>query len=81
MNIWMVIYVGTQIGGTVGPVPYDMKECVFKATLFNIENFRQIETGKDANGDQITPLQKIMRFKCEASDTRPVITFGKGDVT
>ncbi len=31
MNLFIVIYIAGQIGGTVGPLPYGMEECQLRA--------------------------------------------------
>jgi len=80
VNVWLVIYVGTSIGGTIGPLPVTMKECQFNATLYNIEMITAAERGKFRTGEAVMPMHRIMTFDCVEGD-RPEITFGGEDVT
>lgn len=37
MSLYIVIYAGLLIGGTVGPLPYDMAECQRRIAEFNVK--------------------------------------------
>lgn len=63
MKLWFVIYNMGLIGGTVGPLPYDMKECIERAIPYQ-------QAAKE-NGISLT-------FKCEYHEKRPELkTDGK----
>lgn len=78
MNLWFVIYIGTAVGGSIGPLPYDMAECQLRALDNQQRLSAQISTGHDVNGNPIDPFARLMRFKCEQHVERPAITFQTG---
>lgn len=58
MKLFMVIYVGGLVGGTIGPLPYDMDECE--------RRMAEISEGKD------DALRKYsVTFACEFHNERP----------
>jgi hypothetical protein len=66
-DLWMVIYFMGQIGGTVGPLPYDIDVC----------RERAVEIMAKAN-DVVTPSghsKKDVKFVCEFHNERPVINY------
>lgn len=78
MKLWLVIYAGTQIGGSWGPLPYDMEECRSRAAIMNTETRAIAETGKNSAGEVLPEKNvaqiKTFRFECEWHGSRPVNT-------
>lgn len=75
MKLWLVLYAGQQIGGTWGPLPYDMDECLSRAAERQQSVTDTIEKGVDPDGEKI-PADVIEKFKtwrivCEYHDERP----------
>ncbi len=75
MKVFLVIYMLGKIGGTVGPLPYGMNECMAEALKLNQQAQNVIETGIGADGRKLTEdeMRKIksMDFKCEYHAIRP----------
>ncbi len=72
--LWMVLYAGTHVGGTWGPLPYDRAECERRAREGN-----QI-VAEAQNKPEIIAKMKHMkasvplrdwRFTCEEHTERP----------
>jgi len=78
MKLWLILYVGTQIGGTWGPLPYDMKECEIRAAERQASIDKMVATGLGEKGTKIPPdmLEKLKtwRVACEYRDTRPPLS-------
>lgn len=78
MKLWLIVYVGTEIGGSWGPLPYGIEECRDRATLMNSETQAIAETGKNSVGEVIPSKNvdqiKTLRFECEFRQSRPEIT-------
>jgi hypothetical protein len=64
MKLFVVIYIAGQIGGTVGPVPYDMDECRVRAA----EMYGTIDPAT-RTPQGIT--KQDVRFECELHAQRP----------
>lgn len=75
MKLWLVLYVGQQIGGTWGPLPYDMKECQARAADRQATIQKWIDTRVGDNGAVVTDDQaeflKKWRMECQEHPTRP----------
>lgn len=56
MKLWLIIYNMGFIGGTIGPLPYDMKECLERVIPYQ-------QAAKEYN--------KPLIFKCEYHEKRP----------
>ncbi|MBC2806635.1 hypothetical protein C3Y94_026135 [Rhizobium ruizarguesonis] len=72
MKLWMVLYVGTHIGGTWGPLPYGLAECQTRAKAQNV----QLEQSKKdpATIEKLKAAGRSIenwKFACEASAFRP----------
>jgi hypothetical protein len=78
LKLWLVLYVGTSIGGTWGPLPYDMDKCEDNAKIM-MASVAEVRT----NPAKIAKLKEEGRFqdfekmffKCERNSVRPKITF------
>lgn len=81
MKLWLVVYVGTQVGGSWGPLPYDQAECLVRANEMNLETRTIAETGINSEGVQIPQENRdqlaTFRFVCEHRRERPIITVGQ----
>lgn len=63
-HLYMMIYLAGQLVGTVGPLPYDMDECLYRAD-------KKWHEGKP---DVVTPDGLTMRdikLTCEYHESRP----------
>lgn len=76
-KLWMVLTTDKQnnVGGTWGPLPYDLKECeVRKAERLSAIN-RTLETGKGENGqpvsDEVLSGIKNWNVHCVFRSERP----------
>lgn len=78
MKLWFVIYIGSQIGGSAGPLPYDMTECLRRAEAKNAEWQAQLATGKDLNGNPVSDVARLMHFRCVEAPMRPAISYAEG---
>ena len=70
----MILYAGFHIGGSVGPLPYDMPECQDRAVVMNeqlAKSRKQPATLAKMKKLQLTVPLKNWRFVCEARATRP----------
>lgn len=77
MKLWLVLYVGSQIGGTWGPLPYGVEECrdrakVYQAILVEARTNPAKVAKLKAEG-RWDDIQKTF-LKCERNDIRPKIT-------
>jgi len=64
MNLYIVIYIAGLIGGTVGPLPYGLKECQQRA----------VETLAEVDPNVVTPQGyrgSDVKMVCEWHDVRP----------
>lgn len=81
MKIWFVIFVAGKIGGTVGPVPYDMAECQSRADAENRKLQVALADGTDMAGRPISTATKEyalatkMQFGCMEAEQRPTNTY------
>ena len=75
MNLFMILYASTFIGGSWGPLPYGLEECEKRASEMQKDTSAFIETGKTSTGEVIPTetLNKIKtwQFKCEYRRERP----------
>lgn len=74
MKTFVVFYIAGQVGGFVGPLPYDMSQCLARRLdpiTKNAEAWTFIH-----NGIERTKDGKTVRVMCEERDGNPVITFG-----
>lgn len=76
MKLFLIIYAGYVIGGSAGPLPYDMSECERRRDEFRLLQSEVMQTGysKEQNRS-LTAAElsgiKAMRFECEWRDSRP----------
>lgn len=78
MKLFLIIYAGTHLGGAIGPLPYDMKECETRRDELRASQAQAIASGVHATeGRKLTPEEigkiKALRFECEYFDNRPAI--------
>jgi hypothetical protein len=77
MKIWLILYVGNHIGGTIGPLPYDMNECYVRRDIQQSIFNKMIKTRIGENGitipDNILEKIKSYHFECEEHSSRPII--------
>lgn len=77
MNLWIVVYSGFHVAGSVGPLPYDMNECLARAAEKNTELQAQVAAGKDREGNPISSELAAraaqIKFVCEHHEERPEI--------
>lgn len=78
MKLFLIIYAGTHLGGAVGPLPFDLKECEARRDQLRASQARAISSGIHATegrkltGDEIGKL-RALRFECEYLDVRPTV--------
>jgi hypothetical protein len=68
VSLYVVIYSLNQVGGSIGPLPYDMNECQERAAAI----YESLDANKAAE-DGIT--RKDVRLACEFREVRPENTF------
>lgn len=78
MKLFLIIYAGSQMGGAIGPLPYDLKECHARRDELRASQTHAIVTGIHArDGRKLTPDElgkiKALRFECEYFSTRPSV--------
>jgi hypothetical protein len=67
LKIYFLIYISSQLAGVVGPLPYNMHECLLRKSLYEA---KFISTSK---GHQFHGISdKDVKFDCKESTTRPV---------
>lgn len=75
MKLFLLIYMSGKLGGTIGPLPYGMDECMRNALALQQQAHTAAVTGKGARGNILTQkeIKRIgsMEFKCEYHDKRP----------
>lgn len=78
MKLWLILYVGSGVGGTWGPLPYDMAECQRRADVMQAESDLIRDTGKNQKGETIPEFNRkqigTFRFVCEERETRPELS-------
>lgn len=78
MKLFLIIYAGTHLGGAIGPLPYDMKECEVRRNELRSSQAKAIASGIHVReGRKLTAdeLAKIgaLRFECEYRGQRPSV--------
>jgi hypothetical protein len=77
MKFWLVLYVAGQVGGSWGPLPYDVAECIERKKPLEQEIAYIVEHGKNQVGEAVGEPHlsrfKQMRFECELRAERPEI--------
>ena len=76
MKLFLIIYAGSQIGGAIGPLPYDLAECQSKRDALRASQAQTIASGIHAReGRKLTTegIGKLrsLRFECEYFGKRP----------
>ncbi|ASP84776.1 hypothetical protein CDO26_09320 [Sinorhizobium meliloti] len=76
MKLWLVIYAGTQIGGSAGPLPYGMEECQRHRDRLRASQQEVISTGFSMSlnrkiSEDERSKAAAMRFECEWRERRP----------
>lgn len=80
MKLFLVLYVGTHIGGYWGPLPYEMSECHRRMAEFQADIDKAAQTGRSTNGkNEVIPAEDLERLKktklaCELRREKPVLT-------
>jgi len=77
LKLWLILYVGIQIGGVWGPLPYEIDECKTRAATLatRVERIQQnpeIIAKMKAEGLDTDKL-KQWRFECKHQDFRPFV--------
>lgn len=75
MKLWLVLYAAGQVGGTWGPLPYDMDRCIEVRDERQAAIQLMVYTGVGENGSPI-PAEtidklKTWRLECEQRHARP----------
>lgn len=78
MKLLLVIYLGSQIGGIVAPLPTDMKECISRRDAMRASQARVLQSGYSASENRKLSLEelrrvKALRFECEYVGQRPSV--------
>lgn len=78
MSLWLIIYTAGQIGGVVGPLPYDMAECHVRRDELRVMQADGLARGtNDTTGLPLTQDERAgivnLSFECEHHETRPEI--------
>jgi hypothetical protein len=78
MKLFLIIYAGTHLGGAIGPLPYDLKECQSRRDELRASQTQAIVTGIHAKeGRRLTAEEigkvKALRFECEYFSKRPSV--------
>jgi hypothetical protein len=74
MNLWMILYTMHGVGGTWGPLPYDMAECERRAAERQADVQITLDTGVSkgkAVPEVVLDELKHWRVACEWHDERP----------
>lgn len=75
MKLFLVIYSGLNIGGSIGPLPYGSAQCWDHADKMTRLTRAHIESGLDKDSRPMTREQieklKALRFGCERRQARP----------
>lgn len=76
MNLFLILYVSGHIGGVIGPLPYDMSQCL--AVAAEMAGKRDAALADNVNrktGQQFTADERktveTMSFSCEMHSVRP----------
>lgn len=71
MLLYMIILIFGSIGGTVGPLPYDLAECEFRAGARQDQIVRAYDSGTRVfiSGRVVTPAD--VEHRCVLTSTRP----------
>lgn len=75
MNLFLVIYTGMTVGGSVGPLPNSITTCWEHANEMTEKTRAAIKSGLDKDGNPIPAEHmdriKTLRFTCEYRQDRP----------
>lgn len=75
MKLWLVLYAAGQVGGTWGPLPYDMNRCIEVREERRADLQKWIDTKTSDKGEAIPEKMldnlKTWRFECERHNDRP----------
>lgn len=77
MNLFIVVYVGAQVAGSAGPLPYGLGECHARAAEMHSELVAKLADHLD-NKLPVPRDAVLLRFECEAHAERPAITYNSG---
>lgn len=77
IKLWMIVLMGTHIGGVAGPLPYDMNECQRRAGELENARVEAMRSGIADDGSKIPEKNmkvfETMRFKCVEAQERPMM--------
>lgn len=78
MKLFLLIYMGTHLGGVVGPLPYGMSECQARRDAMRAQQALVLQTGYSASDHRklsLVELNRIraLRFECEYFGRRPSV--------
>ena len=77
MYLWMVVYVGLEVGGSIGPLPYGEDECLRRAADINAMFDVYKTAGLDADGNPLSERAYETRMGCLIAAERPKVTEGQ----
>lgn len=77
MKLWLILYVGKEMGGSWGPLPYDLAECEVRAADRRASIEKMISSGIGESGNVIPPdmIEKLKTWSvaCERHADRPAL--------
>jgi hypothetical protein len=74
MKLWMIIEVVGRVGGVVGPLPYDWKECIMRRDLIQMAvNEKFVEHYAWLGGRAYWMTRGDVKYKCLASEETPTV--------
>lgn len=76
MNLFLIIYTAGTIGGAVGPLPYDMGQCIIHRDEAREQRAEGLSLGINVKtGLPMTDAERAgvesLSFECEYRETRP----------
>lgn len=77
LKLFIIIYHTTQVGGVIGPLPYDIVECEKRIAPMEASRLKALDTRLSHDGKPI-PAKNMaiienMRFACEYRDKKPEV--------
>jgi len=85
MKLFLIIYVSGNIGGSVGPLPYELDVCVMHRDAMRANQSAIIASGgHKATGEKVSDddmaILMSLSFECEYRSDRPDIEADIGEV-
>lgn len=78
MSLFLIIYTAGHIGGVVGPLPYDMAECLIRRDELRTMQADGLARGtNDKTGLPLTQEERdginSLSFECEHREVKPAL--------